>query len=60
MNNKEIKSTHQKLREILQKYGNEEFGDCIIDEICFTFGYPTTTDTEVDFDHDITIYEVFK
>lgn len=38
--------THQKIREILQSYGNPEFGDCIVDELCFLFGHPTTTDIE--------------
>lgn len=42
----EAKSNHEKLREVLQKYGNPEFGDCIIDEICFIFGYATTIDVE--------------
>lgn len=40
----EIADTHNKIRDILQDYGNEEWGDCIVDEICFTFGYATTTD----------------
>lgn len=47
----EVKEIHQKLREILQKYGNPEFGDCIVDEISWLFDFPTTADTEVDFDH---------
>jgi len=51
MNSTEIRKTHQKLRDILQKYGNKEFGDCIVDEICLTFNYPITTDVEVDFEH---------
>lgn len=42
----EARKAHNKVREILQNYGNEEWGDCIVDEICFTFGAPTTTDTE--------------
>tara|TARA_B100001059_G_C17423534_1_gene374420 strand:- start:440 stop:565 length:126 start_codon:yes stop_codon:yes gene_type:complete len=33
---------HNKLIDILQKYGNEEFGDEIIDEICELFNYPKT------------------
>lgn len=40
----EFEDTHNKLRNILKDYGNPEWGDCIIDEICFLFGYPTTTD----------------
>ena len=47
----EIRDLHQKLREILKSYGNEECGNCIIDEICSAFNYPTTTDLEVDFEH---------
>ena len=35
---------HNKIREVLESYGNEEQGDCIVDEICFIFGAPTTTD----------------
>lgn len=42
----DYKENHEKLREILQKYGNEEFGDCIVDEISFLFGHPTTIDLE--------------
>ena len=42
----EAKRVHQKVREILQDYGNPEWGDCIIDEISFAFNYPTTTDVE--------------
>jgi hypothetical protein len=37
---------HEELREILIKYGCQEYGDCIIDEICCLFGHPTTIDTE--------------
>lgn len=40
----EVEQTHNKLREILRSYNNPEWGDCIVDEICFLFGYPTTTD----------------
>jgi len=32
----------EQLRIILVKYKCEEFGDCIIDEICDLFGYPNT------------------
>lgn len=38
--------THDKLREILIKYNNPEYGDCIVDEICQLFKYPTTIDIE--------------
>jgi len=34
--------THNNLREVLIEYGSEEFGDCIIDEICNLFNYPDT------------------
>ena len=40
----EFEDTHNKLRNILKDYGNPEWGDNIIDEICSLFGYPTTTD----------------
>ena len=33
---------HNKLIDILQKYGNEEFGDEIIDEISELFNHPKT------------------
>lgn len=39
-----ILETHQKLRDILIEYGSEEYGDCIIDEICQATGFPTTVD----------------
>jgi hypothetical protein len=42
----EEREKHQKVREILQSYNNPEYGDCIVDEICFIFGAATTTDTE--------------
>lgn len=44
----EARDTHDKLREILIKYGNEEYGDCIIDEISWLFSFPTTIDTEAE------------
>lgn len=46
LNKQEIESTHNKLREIIVSHGNDEYGDCIVDEICFLFGYATTTDIE--------------
>lgn len=48
MNPIEVRETHQKLRNILQKYGNEEFGDCIVDDISTLFNFPTTIDIEKD------------
>lgn len=41
-----ILETHQKLRDILIEYGNEEYGDCIIDELCQATGFPTTVELE--------------
>ena len=35
---------HNKLIEILVKYGNKEFGENIIDEISELFNYPTTNE----------------
>ena len=35
---------HEKLREILQKYGCNEYGDCIVDDISYLFDFPTTVD----------------
>lgn len=42
------RDTHDKLREILIKYGNKEYGDCIVDEISWLFNFPTTIDTETE------------
>tara|TARA_B110000914_G_C15240694_1_gene343985 strand:- start:243 stop:413 length:171 start_codon:yes stop_codon:yes gene_type:complete len=40
----ELKNKHEAIRTILMNSGNEEFGDCIIDEICEAVGIlPTTT-----------------
>jgi hypothetical protein len=38
-----LKETHEKIRNILIDYGNEEFGDAIIDEICVAVGILPTT-----------------
>ena len=38
----ELKDKHEELRNILIKYGCEEYGDCILDEICAIFDYPQT------------------
>lgn len=38
----EYTEKHLRLQEILQDYGNEEFGDCILDEICELFGHELT------------------
>lgn len=46
-NQKEAETTHDKLRYILKKYGNPEFGDCIIDEISELFNYPTTINQSI-------------
>jgi len=35
---KELKEKHEKIRNILMDYGNEEYGDCIIDEISEAIG----------------------
>jgi len=37
---------HDKLRDILKEYGNPEFGDLIVDDICQLFNFPTTIDEE--------------
>lgn len=39
-------SKHEAIREILIKYDNPEYGDCIIDEISEVFGYKTTYEVE--------------
>ena len=45
----ELIEVHEKIRNILIDYGSEEFGDCIIDEICIATGIlPTTVYYEED------------
>jgi len=39
----DLKVKHEKIRTILMDNGNEEYGDCIIDEICEVAGIPPTT-----------------
>ena len=41
-----IDQTHIKIRETLIKYGSQEYGDIIIDEICEIFNYPKTPHEE--------------
>jgi len=43
MNIVELQEKHEDLRNILEKYGCQEHGDVIIDEICSLFDYPQTT-----------------
>jgi hypothetical protein len=38
----QLEDRHEKLRSILIDYGNKEFGDSIVDDICELFDYPTT------------------
>jgi hypothetical protein len=38
-----LKTKHEKIRNILIDYGNDEHGDSIIDEICEVVGLPPTT-----------------
>jgi hypothetical protein len=40
---KALEDKHEKIRSILVKYGCEEFGDCIIDEISEAAGILPTT-----------------
>lgn len=39
---KALQEKHNKLREILIEYGCEEYGDCIVDDICTLFDEETT------------------
>lgn len=55
INIEHTKETHDKLREILIKYGCEEYGDCIVDEICWIFGFETTADIEIEEEKEIPI-----
>jgi len=38
-----LQEKHEELRNILIKYGCQEHGDVIIDDICSLFDYPQTT-----------------
>lgn len=38
-----LKIKHEQIREILIKYNCEEYGDCIIDEICNVIKIQPTT-----------------
>jgi predicted metal-dependent TIM-barrel fold hydrolase len=38
-----LREIHEKIRQVLIDHGNEEQGDCIIDEICEVVGIPPTT-----------------
>jgi beta-phosphoglucomutase-like phosphatase (HAD superfamily) len=40
----QLKAKHEKIRTILIENGNDEFGDCIIDEICEVVGILPTTE----------------
>ena len=44
--------THDQLRTILIDYGNEEYGDAIIDDICKLFDFPTTTEDNIVREYD--------
>jgi len=61
---KKIQETHNKLRQILCDNGNEEYGDCIVDEISELFNFPTTTSKEhfkeLAEDDDISFNEFFN
>ena len=35
---KELKETHENIRAVLMNNGADEYGDCIIDEICEAVG----------------------
>lgn len=39
----QLQEIHEKIRNILIEYGNEEYGDCIIDEISIAAGIEPTT-----------------
>ena len=38
-----LKEKHEAIRSILMNYGFDEYGDCIIDEICEAAGILDTT-----------------
>jgi hypothetical protein len=37
-----LKDTHDKIRQVLEDYGCEEIGDCIVDAICHAVDIPDT------------------
>ena len=39
---KELKEIHENIRTVLMNNGAEEYGDCIIDEICEAVSIPAT------------------
>ena len=39
---KELKEIHENIRSVLMDNGADEYGDCIIDEICEVVGVPPT------------------
>ena len=49
ISDEDARDMHEELRDIISSYeGNQEYGDCIIDEITHLFGFPTTTDVDPD------------
>lgn len=53
----EYTEKHEELRDILAKYG-EEFGDCILDEICELFEYELTPAPEEEKDVPVLFYTI--
>ena len=39
---KELKEVHENIRSVLMNNDADEYGDCIIDEICEVVGIPPT------------------
>lgn len=55
---KEYTEQHYKLQEILQDYGNKEFGDCILDEICELFNHELTPAPEEEKEVPVIFYTI--
>lgn len=49
---------HLRLQEILQDYGNKEFGDCILDEICELFEHELTPEPKEEKDVPVLFYTI--
>lgn len=53
----EALNKHNQLRDIIESYGNQEYGDCIIDEITALFDYPTTLEADPE-EEEMRVYVV--
>lgn len=59
MTAEEVQRIHKSIRDVLIENGNDEYGDCIIDEICRIFNYPTTIDIYIIEQMDDGLYHIY-